>query len=150
MENNETYHKTLDERFAERDELYKGINILTNIVYSQVMMCDYTITIVDDMMANVGLHLQKEEKRNFGMLRDAAHMLKARLDRTLEPVLRLKNDEFGAIQYDSNQFMRFYLYLLDRTGGNLDDMDMEEIRLRRMPSQGYIDQHIIDRYKLKK
>lgn len=147
MKATEEQKQTLIDK-ADQDERTKGVNVLLNIFYNQIYMADYMIGLVDRQLRTQGLELKHEEKRNWNMALEASKTLKARLERCAEPIIR-GNGTFKFIQEDANMFMRFYCYLLDRTGGNIDDLAMEEIRLKRMPSQGVISQTLIDKFKVR-
>lgn len=140
----------IEQRIDKMEQRTAGICTLTNIMYSMINMTTYTQGIIDAYLHTVGAEFKQEEKRNWNMVKQASESLKARLERSNEQILKAGSNTLKFIQEDSNQFMRFYCLLLDRCGGNLDDLAMEEIRLQRMPSQGIISQDIINLYKIKK
>lgn len=137
------------EQTEEFDKKNKDISVLVNIVFGLVNMSVFTVKLVDTYLHKYKMEYNQQDKMLFSEIQRAADRMRY-LNKRLSRPLYEDSGAMKCIQEDSNQMMRFFLLLLDRTGGDPMDLLMQEAHLHSLPSRGIIREEILNLFKMQK
>lgn len=141
-----TRRRKATEEEAERvNNRVRGIDVIVNMIYGQLNMTGYMISMVDKYLQGCGMEYKHKEKMLFNELKQTVTHMRFVNQQMSQPMFDL--GVFNRILEDSNTQMRIMLYLLDRTAGNKELLDEYEKKLAEQPTMGIIGQDIIDKFK---